>query len=102
MSVAFEELKLLLLQDDTWDCSREALVEALQLLLSVAELKPNSINHHILTNLENHLTTESIFSIEDFYLCNNERIVFHDSDDEEEEDRKTENYFTADENYDVS
>lgn len=98
MSTALDELKLLLLQD-SWDENKEAMVDALQLLLGVAEMKTRSVSRMMFMDPENHLScsNESIFS--DF----NERLSFEEkSDDETSIDKKTESYFTADENYDVS
>jgi hypothetical protein len=110
MSTALEELKLLLLQDD-WADNRDAMIDALQLLLGVAEMKANSINGLMLANLENHLQSESV-SFEDFHSCNSGRlpIAFSDSEGDEDDGRSSEEdkmteislYFTADENYDVS
>lgn len=98
MSTALEELKLLLLQD-SWDENKEAMVDALQLLLGVAEMKTRSVSRMMFMDPENHLScsNESIFS--DF----NERLTFEEkSDDETSTDKKTETYYTTDENYDVS
>lgn len=101
MSTALEELKLLLLQDN-WDENKEAMVDALQLLLGVAEMKTRSISRMMFMDPENHLSasTESMFS--DFN-SSHERITFDEkSDDENTTDKKTETFYTADENYDVS
>lgn len=99
MSTALEELKLLLLQDN-WDENKEAMVDALQLLLGVAEMKTRSVSRMMFMDPENHLScsTESMFS--DFN-SSIERVAF-DDDDESAADKKTETFYTADENYDVS
>lgn len=99
MSAALEELKLLLLQDN-WDENKEAMVDALQLLLGVAEMKTTSVSRMMFMDPENHLSSsnESIFS--DFNSSNEQVTPEERSDDDG--DRRTETYFTADENYDVS
>lgn len=108
MSTALDELKLLLLQSEDWidnSCeNKRAIVDALQLLLGVAEMKTRGVNRLMFLNSENHIecTTESIFS-ELNASCEGRIAVSSGSDDESSSgDRKTENYFTADENYDVS
>lgn len=95
MSVALEELKLLLLQDN-WDENKEAMVDALQLLLGVAEMKTTNVSRMMFMDPENHLScsNESIFS--DFN-SSHER-----SDSDDPGNKNTEAYLTADENYDVS
>lgn len=101
MSSALEELKLLLLQDN-WDENNEAMISALQLLLGVAEMKTSSVSRMMLMDPESHLScsTESMFS--DFN-ASLERLVFDEkSDEESSSDKKTETFYTADENYDVS
>lgn len=103
MSTAIDELKLLLLQEN-WDENKEAMVDALQLLLGVAEMKTRSVSRMLFMDPENHLScsNESIFSDFNSSL---ERITFdfdEKSDDENPADKKTETYYTADENYDVS
>lgn len=102
MSTALEELKLLLLQEN-WDENKEAMVDALQLLLGVAEMKTRSVSRMALMDPENHLTcsTDSIFSDFNSSL---DRVTFDErSEDECSADKKTtESYYTADENYDVS
>lgn len=101
MSTALEELKLLLLQDN-WDDNKEAMVDALQLLLGVAEMKTRSVSRMMFMDPENHLSasTESMFSDFNSSL---ERVTFDEkSDDESSTDKKTETFYTADENYDVS
>lgn len=101
MSSAIDELKLLLLQDN-WDENKEAMVDALQLLLGVAEMKTRSVSRMLFMDPENHLSssTESMFSDFNSSL---ERVTFDEkSDDENSADKKTETYYTADENYDVS
>lgn len=103
MSTALDELKLLLLQSEGWienrDESKKAIVDALQLLLSVAEMKTRGVNRMTFLNAENHVecTTESIFS--ELNASCEGGISFSSDDDS---DRKTENYLSADENYDVS
>lgn len=98
MSTALEELKLLLLQDD-WDGNKEAMIDALQLLLGVAEMKTRSVSRMLFMDPENHLggSTESMFSDFNSSL---DRITF--DDDDASTDKKTETFYTADENYDVS
>lgn len=100
MSLAFEELKLLLLQD-TWDESQESMIEALQLLLGVAEMKTKNYNRLMLLDRENHLrsSTESLFSD---IGSSREKLMFdcYDEDDNGSDD-KTETLYTADENYEV-
>lgn len=104
MSTALDELKLLLLQPDGWidsDCeSKRSVIDALQLLLGVAEMKTRSVNRMMFLNSENHIesTTESIFS-ELNASC--EVGIKFSSESDESSDRKTENYYTGDENYDV-
>lgn len=97
MSAALNELKLLLLQDN-WDENKEAMVDALQLLLGVAEMKTTSVSRMMFMDPENHLScsNESIFS--DFNSSEEQETV----DENIEDDKKTEALFTADENYDVS
>jgi hypothetical protein len=102
MSLAFEELKLLLLQD-TWDESQESMIEALQLLLGVAEMKTKNFNRLMLLDHENHLrsSTESLFSD---IGSSREKLMFdcYDEDDRDNvSDDKTETLYTADENYEV-
>lgn len=99
MSTALEELKLLLLQD-SWDENKEAMVDALQLLLGVAEMKTKSVSRMLFMDPENHLSgsTESMFSDFNSSL---DRVTF-DDDDDASADKKTETFYTADENYDVS
>jgi hypothetical protein len=99
MSTALEELKLLLLQEN-WDENKEAMVDALQLLLGVAEMKTKSLSRMLFMDPENHLSTsdESMFSDFNSSL---DRVTF-DDDDEASTDKKTETFQTADENYDVS
>lgn len=101
MATALEELKLLLLQDN-WDDHQEAMVDALQLLLGVAEMKTRRVSRMMFMDPENHLrgSTESMFSDFNSSL---ERITFDEkSDDEDSSEMKTETFYTADENYDVS
>lgn len=108
MSTALEELKLLLLQSEVWidsDCeSKKAVIDALQLLLGVAEMKTRGVNRMMFLNSENHIesTTESIFC--ELNASCEGGVTFSESSDESDDsgDRKTENYFTGDENYDVS
>jgi hypothetical protein len=99
MSLAFEELRLLLLQE-TWDESQDAMVEALQLLLGVAEMKTKNYNRLILLDPESHLrsSTESMFSD----IGSSREKLFFDCYEEDDSDDKTETHYTADENYDVS
>lgn len=101
MSTALEELKLLLLQDN-WNENKEAMVDALQLLLGVAEMKTKNVSRMMFMDPENHLScsNESLFS--DFNSTA-ERITFDEKSDEDNStDKITETYYTADENYDVS
>lgn len=95
MSTALEELKLLLLQDN-WNENQAAMVDALQLLLGVAEMKSKNMSRMLFMDPENHLSSsESMFS--DFNSsC--DRVTF----DDDSSDKKTETFYTADENYDVS
>ncbi|CRK97431.1 CLUMA_CG010820, isoform A [Clunio marinus] len=102
MSTALEELKLLLLQD-SWDVNKEAMIDTLQLLLGVAEMKmTRSVSRMMLMDPENHLncSTESMFS--DSSL---DRITFDEKSNDDDEsyssDKKTETFYTADENYDA-
>lgn len=100
MSTAVEELKLLLLQDE-WTDNKESLFTALQLLISVAEMKVKSVNQILLANSEPMPLTDAIFN--DDLNMPSDKTVFGDSDDEySDEDKRTEVYYTADENYDVS
>lgn len=101
MSTALNELKLLLLQD-SWDDNQDAMVDALQLLLGVAEMKASGVSRMMFMDPENHLagSSESMFSDFNSSL---ERVSFEErSDGESSSDKKTETYYTADENYDVS
>lgn len=101
MSTALEELKLLLLQD-SWDENKEAMVDTLQLLLGVAEMKTKSVSRMMLMDPENHLSasTESMFSE---YFSAPECVTNEDKSDGETSDKKTnETFYTADESYDVS
>lgn len=101
MSTALEELKLLLLQDN-WNENKEAMIDALQLLLGVAEMKTKNVSRMMFMDPENHLScsNESLFS--DFNSSPGRLTFDLKSDDESSTDKKTETYFTADENYDVS
>lgn len=99
MSTALDELKLLLLQDN-WDENKEAMVDALQLLLGVAEMKTTSVSRMMFMDPENHLSCSSESMFSDFG-SSQERIAF-DDDDESLPDKRTETFYTADENYDVS
>lgn len=102
MSTALDELKLLLLQDN-WDENKEAMVDTLQLLLGVAEMKTRSVSRMMFMDPENHLSqsTESMFSE---YFSTVECETAQDrSDDESSSDKKTsETFYSADECYDVS
>lgn len=108
MSTALDELKLLLLQSEVWldsGCeSKKAVIDALQLLLGVAEMKTRGVNRMMFLNSENHIesTTESIFC--ELNASCEAGITFSSSGDDSDDsvDRKTENYSTGDENYDVS
>ena len=99
MSTALEELKLLMLQDN-WDENKEAMVDALQLLLGVAEMKTTSVSRMMFMDPENHLSCSSESMFSDFG-SSQERLTF-EIDDESSTDKKTETFHTADENYDVS
>ncbi len=107
MSTALDELKLFLLQDWTGDSceNMEEIVDALQLLLGIVEMKTKSVNKMEIFNSENHLEgiRESIFS--NLNSCCERKLLLSsesdDDDDSKSSDQKTENYFTADENYDV-
>lgn len=100
MTRALEELKLLLLQD-VWIDHKESLFEVLQLLINVAEMKVRTVNQISLSKIEPIPLTETVFH--DDLNVSNYKIVFGDSeDDDSDEDNKTETYYTADENYDVS
>ena len=101
MSAALEELKLLLLQDN-WDENKEAMVDALQLLLGVAEMKTTSVSRMMFMDPENHLScsNESIFS--DFNSSHDQVTSEEKSDDDNSVEKMTEIYVAADENYDVS
>lgn len=106
MSSALDDLKLLLLQRNDWndDNNKKAIVDALQLLLGVAEIKTRSVSRLKYLNSENHIDciTEPIFS-ELNASCEGALILNCDeSDGGSSGDKRTENYFTADENYDVS
>lgn len=107
MSKALDELKVLLLQanDLNSDCenSKKGVVDALQLLLGVAEMKTRGVNRLMFLNSENHIecTTESIFS-ELNASSEGGNMFSYDGSEEDMCDKKTETYFTADENYDVS
>lgn len=107
MSTALDELKVLLLQanDLNSDCenSKKVVVDALQLLLGVAEMKTRGVNRLMFLNSENHIecTTESIFS-ELNASSEGGNMFSYDGSEEDMCDKKTETYFTADENYDVS
>lgn len=98
MSTALEELKLLLLQDN-WNDNKEVMIDALQLLLGVAEMKTKNVSRMLFMDPENHLgrSTESMFSDFNSSL---DRVTF--DDDESSTDKKTETFHTSDENYDVS
>lgn len=102
MSTALEELKLLLLQDN-WDENKEVMVDALQLLLGVAEMKTCGTSRMMfMANQNFSASSESMFSDFNSSL---ERDSFEEkSDGEDSTDKKTETstYYTADENYDVS
>lgn len=101
MSTALDELKLLLLQDD-WNKNSDLVVDTLQQLLGVAEMKTRSASRMMFIDPENQLSAsiESMFS--DFN-SSHERTVFDEqSDDESSTDKKTETFYTADECYDVS
>jgi len=101
MSAAIQELKLLLLQDE-WINNKDALFEALELLIKVAEMKVKNINQILMTNIEPMPQVDSNF-LDDINISSVKQIQFNDSEDEtSDEDNKTEIYFSADENYDVS
>jgi hypothetical protein len=102
MSTALEELKLLLLQEN-WDDNQEAMVDVLQLLLGVAEMKTRSVSRMALMGPENHLSNSSDSIFSDFN-SSLDRVTFDErSEDETSTDKRTmETYYTADENYDVS
>lgn len=110
MSTALDELKLLLLQSEVFidndNCeSKKAIVDALQLLLGVAEMKTRGVDRMMFLNFENHIesTTESIFSELNASCETGIKFSPESSDDDDDSgDRRTENYFTGDENYDVS
>lgn len=103
MSLALGELKILLLQDN-WDESQDAMVEALQLLLGVAEMKTKNGNRLMLLD-DNHLRSSSTESMFSDIGSSREKLMF-DCYDEDDHDNtssdKTETLYTADENYDVS
>lgn len=102
MSTALEELKTLLLQDN-WNENKKAMVDTLQLLLGVAEMRTRNVSRMNLMDPENHLctSTESMFTE---YFSSLECVKFEGrSDDETSSDKPTnETFYTADENYDVS
>lgn len=100
MSAAIQELKLLLLQDE-WINHKDSLFDALELLIKVGEMKVKNINQILMTNTEPMPETDPYF----FYDLDisDAKKQFNDSDDEKmDEDKETEIYFSADENYDVS
>lgn len=102
MSTALEELKLLLLQD-SWDENKEAMVDTLQLLLGVAEMKTKSVSRMNLMDPENHLSssTESLFSE---YFSSLECVTIEDESDNDasSENNPSKALYNADESYDVS
>ena len=101
MSAAIQELKLLLLQDE-WINNKDALFEALELLIKVAEMKVKNVNQILMTNTEPVPQVDPNF-LDDLNISSIKHIQFNDSEDEtSDEDNKTEIYFSADENYDVS
>lgn len=106
MSTALEELKLFLLQHE-WDDNNEAIADALQLLLGVAEMKTKNKNQ-MMSYIDSHAdcAMDIAYDNDDLLNISNEKIFFCDSDEDDDEsnedDKKTEIYFTADENYDVS
>jgi hypothetical protein len=97
MSLAYEELKLLLLEND-WCNGNENLLDALQMMLSIAEMKTNNNRYNMLINCENHVACASTESIISELNLSMNAITFGDS---EEESKETETFFTPDENYDV-
>lgn len=102
MSTALEELKLLMLQD-SWNENKQAMLDTLQLLLGVAEMKTTYISRMTIMDPDTHLIRSSKESILSDLDSSDEQIRFDDkSDDEKSSDNKTEIYWTADENYDVS
>jgi hypothetical protein len=99
MSAAIQELKLLLLQDE-WINNKDALFEALELLIKVAEMKVKNVNQILMANTEPMPQIDS--NVLDHFNISSVKIQFSDSEDEaSDEDNKTEIYFSADENYDV-
>lgn len=103
MTKALGDLKLLLLQDK-WNSSSEDLMETLQLLVEIAELKTRSLSRLNLLDSENHLrhSSESIFS-EDESLRENLMFEYDDDDgNTDDRDDNTEVTYSVDENYDVS
>lgn len=101
MAKALGELKLLLLQD-RWNDSSDDLVETLQILVGIAEMKNKTISRFTLLDSENHLrkSTESILSDEE---PSKEDLMFDFDDEEENDDRdnNTETLYTVDGDYDV-
>lgn len=111
MSSALDELKLLLLQEDDWSDSennKKAIVDALNFLLGVADMKTRGVNRMLILNSENHTdcTAELIFS--ELNASSSEGgMSINSTDDSDDErnyigERKTDSLITADENYDVS
>lgn len=108
MSTALDELKLLLLQANDWnsdsDYSKKVIVDALHLLLGVAEMKTRGVNRLMFLNAENHIegTTESIFSELNASSEGGNMLSYDGSEEDMCDNKITEAYYTADENYDVS
>lgn len=100
MTRALGDLKLLLLQD-RWNESSNDLIETLQLLVGIAEMKTKSLSRLTLLDSENHLrnSTESIFSDEEF---TRENLMFDIDDDDDDRDDNTVITYSLDESYDVS
>lgn len=100
MSTALEELKLLLLQDN-WDDNKEAMVDVLQILLGVAEMKTSGVSRMMFMDPENHLSGSSDSMFSDFN-SSLDRSFNERSEEENSSDKTNETYYTADENYEVS
>lgn len=111
MTTALDELKTLLLQQQTneWNNTSDdsennmkVIVDALQLLLGVAEMKTRGVNRSTFLDSENHIesTAESIFS--ELNASSEGGLMMNCDESDDAERRTIDTYFTADENYDVS